>query len=131
MSEESVDKNPEIASPEVEQFETDGGAVESKKTAPVVKKAAAPEKTEVTLDKRRLVYRAPMKRSESVRVVQSVLVEVGHPEASADPAGWLSDGTVTALREFQKVSGLPVTGEADDATLVRLFAASSTYTYTS
>lgn len=137
-SEEAVDKIPGIAAPEVEQFETDGGAVVEEKPAAAAavkkstpaKKLVAVEDTlpeVVTLDMRRLVYQAPMKRSETVRIVQSVLVEVGHPEASTDPAGWLSDGTVTALREFQKVSGLPVTGEADTDTLTRLFAASHKY----
>lgn len=136
-SEEAVDKNPEIVAPEVEQFETDGGAVvEEKPVAAAVKKSTPAKKPVavedtlpevVTLDTRRLVYQAPMKRSETVRIVQSVLVEVGHPEASADPAGWLSDGTVAALREFQKASGLPVTGEADADTLSRLFKASHKY----
>jgi hypothetical protein len=65
-----------------------------------------------------LTYQAFSRNSASVRVLQDRLAELGHGSVRRDRQGWLSDGTVEALREFQTEAGLEVTGEADHDTVV-------------
>lgn len=65
-----------------------------------------------------LTYQASSRNSASVRVLQDRLAELGHASVRLDRQGWLSDGTVEALREFQSAAGLEVTGEADHDTVV-------------
>lgn len=65
-----------------------------------------------------LTYQASSRNSASVRVLQDRLAELGHGSVRRDRQGWLSDGTVEALREFQDEAGLEVTGEADHDTVV-------------
>lgn len=65
-----------------------------------------------------LTYQAASRNSASVRVLQDRLAELGHGSVRRDRQGWLSDGTVEALREFQSEAGLEVTGEADHDTVV-------------
>lgn len=65
-----------------------------------------------------LNYQASSRNSASVRVLQDRLAELGHGSVRRDRQGWLSDGTVEALREFQTEAGLEVTGEADHDTVV-------------
>lgn len=64
-----------------------------------------------------LTYQASSRNSASVRVLQDRLAELGHGSVRRDRQGWLSDGTVEALREFQDASGLEATGEADRDTV--------------
>lgn len=64
-----------------------------------------------------LTYQANSRNSASVRVLQDRLAELGHGSVRQDRQGWLSDGTVEALREFQAEAGLDVTGEADSETV--------------
>ena len=64
-----------------------------------------------------LTYQASSRNSASVRVLQDRLAELGHGSVRRDRQGWLSDGTVEALCEFQDASGLEATGEADRDTV--------------
>jgi hypothetical protein len=100
--------------------------VEKPKPTPAVlspKRGKAPEKSveskieavEVVLSA--LTYQAASRNSASVRVLQDRLAELGHGSVRRDRQGWLSDGTVEALREFQAEAGLDATGEADQATV--------------
>ena len=65
-----------------------------------------------------LTYQATSRNSASVRVLQDRLAELGHASVRRDRQGWLSDGTVEALCEFQAEAGLEATGEADRDTVV-------------
>lgn len=67
-----------------------------------------------------LVFEAPMRNSASVRLLQERLAELGHGAVRRDRPGWLSDGTVEALKCFQEESSLEVTGEADSETVEAL-----------
>lgn len=49
------------------------------------------------------------------------MVDKGYGEAGSDKPGWLCDGTVEALKAFQKDSKLSTTGEADADTVKALF----------
>lgn len=64
-----------------------------------------------------LTFQASSRNSASVRVLQDRLAELGHGSVRKDRQGWLSDGTVEALREFQAEAGLDATGEADRDTV--------------
>lgn len=74
----------------------------------------------VTVSMAALVYHARSRNSASVAAVQDRLAELGHADARGDIRGWLSDGTVKALSEFQKASGMSVTGKADRETVEAL-----------
>lgn len=82
----------------------------------------------VRIELSRLVFRAGMKNSQSVRYLQDLLMEAGCPVGS-DQRGWLSEGTRGALTAFQGRAGLPVTGEADESTVAALFAGSRQYVW--
>ena len=58
--------------------------------------------------------------SNDVLVMQRRLKEYGY--FSGSPGGAFDDATRQAVESFQMVNGLPVTGEADGATLMRLMA---------
>jgi peptidoglycan hydrolase-like protein with peptidoglycan-binding domain len=47
---------------------------------------------------------------------------LGYGDARADIRGWLSDGTVKALSEFQSASGLAVDGKATPETVEALMS---------
>ena len=130
---EEVDKNPTISEEELVDFEEEMpqevveeevAEVEVEVEAPVA--AAASEKFPVRVDLSRLKFEAKMRNSQSVAVVQRVLNELGYMDARRDRPGWLSSGTSEALRAFQGDAGLPVTGQADGATVEALLAASPT-----
>jgi len=87
-----------------------------KKTAPV----ASSSKLEGEVVMSALVFQAPMKNSMSVRLVQERLAELGCGAVRRDRPGWLSDGTVEALKCFQDEAGLEATGDADAATVEAL-----------
>jgi peptidoglycan hydrolase-like protein with peptidoglycan-binding domain len=74
-----------------------------------------------------LVFRARMKNSQSVRMVQAALVEQGYAEASDDVQGWLCEGTRAALARFQVEHGLAGDGTADKPTIAALFDGSATH----
>jgi hypothetical protein len=80
----------------------------------------------VRIELSRLVFRSPMKNSQSVRYLQDLLVEAGCPIGS-DQRGWLCEGTRDALKAFQGRAHLPTTGQADEATVDALFARSREY----
>lgn len=88
------------------------------------KKKTEPVKPSSTLDGEvvlaALVFQAPMKNSMSVRLVQERLAELGCGAVRRDRPGWLSDGTVEALKCFQDEAGLEATGDADAATVEAL-----------
>ena len=65
-----------------------------------------------------LTYQATSRNSASVRFLQDRLAELGQACVRLDRQGWLSDGTVVALCEFQAEAGLEATGEADRDTVV-------------
>ena len=58
--------------------------------------------------------------SNDVLVMQRRLKELGY--YSGEPAGAFDDATRQAVESFQMVNGLPITGVADGATLMRLMA---------
>lgn len=87
-----------------------------KKTEPV----ASTSKLEGEVVLSALVFEAPMRNSASVRLVQDRLAELGHGAVRRDRPGWLSEGTVEALKCFQEETGLEVTGEADSETVEAL-----------
>lgn len=68
-----------------------------------------------------MVYENTSRNSLSVGQVQVRLGVLGFSDSSIDPLGWYSEGTRKAVRDFQLVNGLPVTGEADIKTLEALF----------
>ena len=82
----------------------------------------------VRIELSRLVFRAPMKNSQSVRYLQDLLLEAGYP-STPDQRGWLAEGTRDALAAFQESVGMPVTGEPDASTVVALFDASHEYVW--
>jgi hypothetical protein len=115
----TVEPEPEAApiveaEPEQEKPETPKVAKPSKKKAEPV---ASSSKLEGGVVLSALVFEAPMPNSASVRLVQDRLAELGHGAVRRDRPGWISDGTVDALKSFQDESGLEVTGEADAATV--------------
>ncbi len=57
---------------------------------------------------------------ELVKVAQEKLIELGYDAGDVD--GTMGPRSRGALRTFQDVNGLPVTGELDDATVARLAA---------
>lgn len=67
-----------------------------------------------------LVFEAPMRNSASVLLVQERLAELGHGAVRRDRPGWISQGTVEALKCFQGETGLDETGEADRETVEAL-----------
>lgn len=67
-----------------------------------------------------LVFEAPMRNSASVLIVQERLAELGHGAVRRDRPGWISQGTVEALKCFQGEAGLDETGEADRETVEAL-----------
>lgn len=78
-------------------------------------KLPAPVKVEA------LVFRARMKNSQSVRLVQAELIAQGYAEAGKDVQGWLCEGTQAALARFQTEHGLSGGGVAGEATVAALF----------
>ena len=139
MSEEELENEgspplPERATKKVEMPEPELDVPVGKVVgdfAPDPQPVPEPEEAEafpVRIDVSRLVFRAPMKNSQSVRYLQEMLAAAGHPTGS-DPRGWLAEGTRGALTAFQGAAGLPVTGEADEATVGALFAASPEYVW--
>jgi hypothetical protein len=74
-----------------------------------------------------LVFRARMKNSQSVRLVQSALMEQGYDEATSDVPGWLCEGTRAALARFQTEHGLVGDGTPGEATIAALFDGSATH----
>lgn len=82
----------------------------------------------VRIELSRLVFRAGMKNSQSVRYLQDLLREQGYV-TDPDPRGWLAEATREAVRAFQDASGLPATGLADEGTVEALFAVSREYVW--
>ena len=74
-----------------------------------------------------LVFRARMKNSQSVRLVQQALIEQGYTEAAGDVQGWLCEGTQAALARFQTEHGLTGGGIPGEATIATLFEGSATH----
>ena len=61
----------------------------------------------------------------AVTNLQRYLRQLSYDEASIPPPpvdGIFEDATVAALREFQRLRGFPVTGQADQETWDRLYA---------
>lgn len=88
-----------------------------KKPKPEAAESNLPE-VEVVVDA--LKFEAYSRKSISVAAVQDRLAELGHGSVRRDPYGWLSNGTVEAIEEFQKGSGLEATGEPDRKTIEAL-----------
>ena len=86
------------------------------------KATVQPSTLEGTLVLSSLVFQAYSLRSISVLLLQDRLAELGHGDARSDMPGWMSHGTVAALREFQAARGLPVTGEPDRDTVEAVMA---------
>ena len=59
-------------------------------------------------------------KSEEVKALQERLIELGYLNDTAD--GAFGNKTMTAVKIFQQVVGMPVTGVADNATLIALYA---------
>lgn len=124
--------------PEVEVEVEELAAQPERKTKKAVTPAEAPEEVEVVasepdrmgvrLELSRLVFRSAMKNSQSVRYLQDLLTEAGCPVGN-DARGWLCEGTRDALAAFQGRASLPVTGQADEATVEALFARSREYVW--
>ena len=74
----------------------------------------------VTVSLSALVYQSRARNSASVSAVQDRLAELGYGDARADIRGWMSDGTVKALSDFQSASGLEVSGKATPETVEAL-----------
>jgi len=60
------------------------------------------------------------KNSESVRWVQRRLIELGHYAAGSDLPGWLCEGTVGALTEYQAKAKIKAESERDRAVIESL-----------
>jgi hypothetical protein len=101
---------------------SDGGSVLVPKPVPAPPKPVAAVSSIGSVDVvvGSLVYQARALRSISVAAVQDRLTELGYGDARGDLRGWLSDGTVKALTEFQSASGLLATGVADMDTVKAL-----------
>jgi len=61
---------------------------------------------------------------DRIRDIQAALSKAG--AYSGEPTGKMDDATVTALKDFQEASGLPVTGKLDAHTLQKLGLGSDT-----
>lgn len=69
-----------------------------------------------------MVFQNPMaKRSVSIHFLQTRLDELGYQSAKKDKDGWFSEGTKTAVMNFQEQRGLPITGLVDEPTLLAIF----------
>lgn len=69
-----------------------------------------------------MVFQNPMsKRSVSIHFLQTRLDELGFNLAKKDKDGWFSEGTKTAVMDFQTQNGLPSTGLVDETTLLAIF----------
>lgn len=123
-----VKNSKKVATPEPEPEPVLVEEEEVVETSPVESgdEEADDNRMPVRIELSRLVFRAPMKNSQSVRYLQDLLSEAGFPVGS-DPRGWLAEGTRDALSAFQGKAGLPVTGEADEVTVGALFASSREY----
>jgi 3-oxoacyl-ACP reductase-like protein len=95
-------------------------SISKPKRKPVPAAAPASAIGDVTVSMAALVYHARSRNSASVAAVQDRLNELGHADARGDIRGWLSDGTVKALSDFQREIGLSVTGKADRDTVEAL-----------
>lgn len=60
------------------------------------------------------------KNSESVRWAQRRLIELGHYAAGSDLLGWLCEGTVEALAEYQAKAKVKADSERDRAVIESL-----------
>jgi hypothetical protein len=124
MTNENADESQEIPAPVVDVVDVEPVA----KPAPKRKPEPAPYNVETTsrltgtVVLSALTFRAYSRNSASVKLLQERLVELGHTSCHADTYGWLADGTMAALREFQSQQGLFMTGEADRATVEALMA---------
>jgi|OM-RGC.v1.024672382 Putative peptidoglycan binding domain. len=78
--------------------------------APAPKKAA---KKKVDVSVAALVYSERKRNSVSVGVLQDRLAALGYAGSRSDFRGWFHDGTVRAIRDWQKDNGLEVTGKLD------------------
>ena len=87
-----------------------------------VASAQAPSSLDGTVYLSSLTVQGYSMRSLSVLLLQDRLAEMGHADARSDMPGWLSHGTVAALRDFQAARGLPVTGEPDRDTVEAIMA---------
>lgn len=83
---------------------------------------AVPSSLDGTVYLSSLTFQGYSMRSLSVLLLQDRLAELGHGDARSDMPGWLSHGTVAALRDFQAARGLPVTGEPDRDTVEAIMA---------
>lgn len=70
------------------------------------------------------------RKSLSVKHVQRVLTERGYVEADADKDGFYGDLTRSAVADFQRDAGFPVTGLVDWETFAALFAGDPNVTLT-
>lgn len=124
MTNESADESQEIPAPAVDATHAPEPVA---KPAPRRKPEPAPVTSSVTgtVLLSALTFRAYSRNSASVKILQDRLVELGHTACHADTYGWLTDGTMAALREFQSQHGLSMTGEADRGTVEALMAGTS------
>jgi hypothetical protein len=126
MTNENADESQEISAPAVDATDAPEPVA---KPAPRRKPepAPAPVTSNVTgtIVLAALTFRAYSRNSASVKILQDRLVELGHTACHSDTYGWLTDGTMAALREFQSQHGLSMTGEADRGTVEALMAGTS------
>lgn len=128
-TEEIEDQAPELEEKNPEPEELPEGFEEFDTPADEVEVVEPTGKLQAKIELDRLVYLARSKNSMSVRVLQALLETQGYPVGN-DRRGWLGDGTVHALEQFQKAQGWEPTGIwAPDLerTVDALFAASTRY----
>ncbi len=124
MTNENADESQEISAPAVDATDAPEPVA---KPAGKRKPEPAPVTSNVTgtIVLSALTFRAYSRNSASVKLLQDRLVELGHTACRSDIHGWLTDGTMAALREFQSQHGLFMTGEADRGTVEALMAGTS------
>lgn len=76
--------------------------------------------SEVHLSK--VVFESRFSRnSESVKLIQARLIELGYTSAGDDRQGWISDNTANALAEFASESGIEALHPTDEVVITALF----------
>lgn len=86
-------------------------------TAPVESTSLA-DKYKIKLDKLSLKYED---ENDNVKIMQQRLYDLGYVDDKENITGYYGEISQEAVKNFQKNNGIKATGEADNATLVKMF----------
>lgn len=87
-------------------------------TAPAVENTSVADKYKIKLDKLSLKLED---ENDNVKIMQQRLYDLGYVDDKENITGYYGEISEKAVQSFQKKNGIKATGEADNATLVKLF----------